>query len=91
MLIPLMRTPRQTTIRRAILTSLAHLPAGYMLPTDLLQRDVARLVPQEPTTSEFEAELRAADTEHLIVGIAGEDAIRWKNTDSGRAWLAEHP
>lgn len=91
MLTTLMRTPRQTAIRRSLLTSLSHLPAGYMLPTDLVQKDTARTVPQEPTTSEFEAELRAADTEHLIVGIAGEDATRWKITDAGRAWLVEHP
>jgi len=86
-----MRTPRQTDLRRALLTVLANVPSGYLLPTPLVQSGAARVVIPEPTTTEFEGELRAADSARLIVGVVGEDATRWKLTDAGRAWLAEHP
>lgn len=86
-----MRTSRQTDLRRALLTVLANVPAGYLLPSQLVQSGAARVVIPEPTATEFESELRAADSARLIVGVVGEEATRWKITDSGRAWLAEHP
>lgn len=86
-----MRTPRQTDLRRAILTVLAALPTGYLLPTDLVSSGAARIVIPEPTTAEIESEIRFADVGRLIVGVVGEDSTRWKLTDAGHAWLAEHP
>lgn len=86
-----MRTPRQTKLRRALLQALAAVPAGYLLPDDLVRAESARLVVPAPTTSELDAEIRAADTERLILGVQGEDSVKWKLTDAGRAWLVEHP
>ena len=85
-----MRTHRQTRIRRAILTALSAVPAGYLLPDDLLRIEAARYLQPRPTTAELDAEIGAADTERLVVGIPGEEVIKWKLSDAGRAWLAEN-
>jgi hypothetical protein len=86
-----MRTARQTNIRRAVLSALDAVPGGYLLPDDMLRADAARLVTPRPTTAELDAELAAADAARLILGVPGEEATKWKLTDAGRAWLAEHP
>ena len=86
-----MRDPRQTKIRRAILTALAVIPQGFLLPQDTLFGDTARLVLPPPSLAEFERELNAAQLARLVAGTAGEDAMKWKLTDAGRLWLDENP
>jgi hypothetical protein len=85
-----MRTARETAIRRALLQALRAVPAGYLLPDDILRADAGRMVAPAATTAELDGEIRDADKARLIVGIPGEDDIRWQVTDAGRAWLAMH-
>jgi hypothetical protein len=86
-----MRTSRETSLRRALLQALRSVPAGYLLTDDILRADAARMVAPAATTAELDEEIRAADTARLIVGIPGEDAVRWQITDAGRVWLTMHP
>lgn len=86
-----MRTPRQTSVRRAVLQVLSWVPEGYTLPDRTLCADAARLVTPPATQAELEAEIREADTARLIVGLPGEDAIQRQITDGGKLWLAKNP
>ncbi len=86
-----MRTPRQTKHRRAVLDALSVIPANYLLPEGTLLGDAARLVAPRPSDDELRVEIREANTALLIYGRAGEDSMRWKITEAGRAWLDENP
>ena len=80
-----MRTTRQTTLRRTLLEVLTLMPVGILTTDRLLRADATRLVAPRPTTAELDAEIAAADTDRLLVGVQGEDAVKWKITDAGRA------
>lgn len=84
-----MRTARQTDIRRALLSALEAC-GTWLLPDALLRGNASRQLVPPPTTSELDAEIRAADTEHLMTGVQAETGAKWKLADAGRAWLAEN-
>jgi hypothetical protein len=86
-----MRTLRQLKIHRAVLDSLTAVPGGYLLPDEILRADAARLVYPAPTTAELDEEIRRADRERRAVGLDTESGMKWKLSDTGRAWLAENP
>ncbi len=86
-----MRTTRQLKIDRAVLHALALIPEGYLAPQSLLHGDAARLVLPRPSTAELDEAVAHADASHRIVGVHGEEGVKWKISDAGRAWLAEHP
>ena len=84
-----MRTARQTDIRRALLLALEAC-GSWLLPDALLRGNASRQLVPAPTTAELDAEIRAADTEHLMTGVQSETGAKWKLADAGRAWLAEN-
>ena len=86
-----MRNPRQTSIRRALLQSLAYMPAGLPMPDRLLRADAQRAVIPAASTAELDAEILLADTARLFVSLPGEDDIKRTITDAGRHWLAQNP
>jgi hypothetical protein len=86
-----MRNSRQTSIRRALLTALDQVQ-GFLLPDALLRTEASRLVTGgRPTMAEFDREIAEADKGRLIIGVTGEDTMKWKITESGSLWLAENP
>ncbi len=84
-------TRRAISLRTAILTVLANLPSGYLLPDDLLRTDASRLVAPRPTTAELDQQIREADISRQITGVPSDEGTKWGLSDVGRAWLAEHP
>ena len=84
-------TVRVLNIRRALLQALKNMPQGILMPTHMLFADARRLVLPAPTAAELEEELQAADDVRLITGITTDEGTKWKLSDAGRAWLAEHP
>lgn len=86
-----MRTPRQLSIDRAVLSALAAVPADMLLGEDTLRADAARIARPRATTAELDDSLRHLDEKRRIAGIAGESAMQWQITDAGRLWLAQNP
>jgi hypothetical protein len=58
---------------------------------EMLKIEAARLVIPRPTDAELREQTGAADAALQITGIVGDDGLKWKLADAGRAWLAEHP
>ncbi len=66
-------------------------PLGsYLLPRSLLCGEAARLVVPPPTVAEVESAIAYHELQRRIVGVTGETEAKYKITDAGRAWLAEH-
>lgn len=86
-------TRRQLSLRRAVLlVARDFTDARHIAPEDLLRGEAARLtVPPTPTTAELDEAIRGADAARLILGVSTDEGVKWKLTDAGRAWLAEHP
>lgn len=86
-----MRTPRQTKLRRAVLSALACVPANYLMSEPTVLADAARLAAPRPSVDELKTELAACNTDGLVYGRPGEDAMKWKLTEAGHAWIDENP
>jgi hypothetical protein len=82
--------PRQVKIRRAVLLALEAIPAGLLLPDDMLRAEAARLVVPRPTGAELDRELLEAERARQMTGVYSDEGTKWKLADPGRAWLAEH-
>ena len=85
-----MRTPRQTTIDRAVLAALSAVPADMLLGEETLRADAARVAHPRATTIELDDSIHYLDTKRRLAGIAGESAMQFQITDAGRLWLAQN-
>ena len=85
-----MRTPRQTTIDRAVLAALSAVPAEMLLSEDTLRADAARIAQPRATTAELDDSIQYLDTKRRIAGIDGEASMQWQITDAGRLWRAQN-
>jgi hypothetical protein len=86
-----MLTPRAFKIHRALICTLQNVPDVYLLPEQTLYEDTARAVLPRATQAEFDQELRRAEREGRIIGLVSpEEGTKWRITEVGKLWLAEH-
>lgn len=81
------RTSREHRLDRAVAMALRD--AGS-LPEALLIDELGLRVRPAPLRSEATEAIRHADSTGRIVGIQGETGPRYKLTEDGRLWMAEH-
>lgn len=83
------RSQRQHLIDRAIIRGL--LQCGpYACPEMALHETIVLTVTPAPMKSELENSLRHHEAERRIIGVPAETGRKWKITDEGQLWAAEH-
>ena len=85
-----MRTKQQIRSDRAILKNLRCVPAGYLLPEDVLRSDAPRFADPALAQTEIDDSLLYLAAQKRIASIATETGIKYQLTDAGRLWLAEN-
>lgn len=72
----------------ALLQALADV-GDYLLPEKTLFADVNIRVAKPITHTDFRALLAECEEKRRIISVPGEDGVKWKITDNGRARLRE--
>lgn len=84
-----MRTSRQHTLDRAVIRILLQV-ANFSLPEVELLDGIARATTPRALLSEAEETVRWQESHRRILGLRTETGVKWKITDEGRAYAAEH-
>ncbi len=81
---------RKFLIKRALLRALQDC-AGYpALETAVREAAEIKIDFARPTVAEFDEQLRAIETDRLVVALPGERGRKLKLTEAGALWLAEN-
>lgn len=84
-----MRTPRQNKIDRALADTLNGL-GDYLLPDDVLRKEIALRVHPRATETEAAESIRHFDAQGRLTSVQAEAGPKWKLNDAGKAWAAEN-
>jgi hypothetical protein len=83
------RSPQQHRIDRSLINLMRNL-GDNLLPDAALRTEIELCTHPRPTTSEVDDAIRHADINKRITGVRTETGVKWKLSDTGRAWAAEN-
>lgn len=81
---------RAFLIKRAVLRALEDCGDFPVTEAALREHVTIKIDHLRPTTAELDAVFRSLDTLRLVVALPSERGPKFRLTDAGRLWLAEH-